>query len=39
MNNELYFSADNGEHGSELWKTDGTEDGTIMVKDISRWSW
>ena len=24
-----------GINGSELWRSDGTDDGTIMVKDIS----
>ncbi|MBC8047812.1 MAG: T9SS type A sorting domain-containing protein [Fimbriimonadaceae bacterium] len=31
----LYFAANNGIHGFELWKTDGTETGTEMVADIS----
>ena len=35
FNNELYFTADNGANGSELWKTDGTQQGTVMVKDIN----
>ncbi|MBI5757578.1 MAG: YbhB/YbcL family Raf kinase inhibitor-like protein, partial [Planctomycetales bacterium] len=29
-----YFTANNGTNGYELWKTDGTEAGTVMVKDI-----
>ena len=34
IGNTLYFEADNGINGSDLWKSDGTEAGTVMVKDI-----
>ncbi|MDP2176318.1 MAG: hypothetical protein Q8K70_10460 [Bacteroidota bacterium] len=32
--NVLFFVADDGINGEELWKTDGTEQGTLMVKNI-----
>jgi ELWxxDGT repeat protein len=30
----LYFNADDGGQGNELWVTDGTTDGTVLLKDI-----
>ena len=34
----VYFAANDGIHGYELWRSDGTADGTVMVKDIRRGS-
>lgn len=34
IDNKLIFAANNSTHGTELWITDGTEHGTIMLKDI-----
>ena len=35
FNNKLYFAADNGESGSELFVSDGTRDGTQLLVDIN----
>ena len=34
VNGTLFFTANDGENGNELWKSDGTEAGTSLVKDI-----
>jgi ELWxxDGT repeat protein len=34
LNGLLYFAATDGETGVELWSSNGTEDGTTLVKDI-----
>ena len=34
FNNKLFFKANDGINGFELWVTDGTEDGTMIVTDI-----
>lgn len=35
VGNKVYFVANDGPHSSELWRTDGTEEGTEMVADIN----
>ena len=35
MGDLLFFEAGDGVHGRELWKSDGTENGTIMVGEIN----
>ena len=35
FNGKIYFTANDGTHGNELWSTDGTTANTSLVKDIN----
>jgi ELWxxDGT repeat protein len=34
LGNAVYFTARDAEHGRELWKSDGTPGGTVLVRDL-----
>jgi ELWxxDGT repeat protein len=34
VDDAFFFAADDGANGTELWMSDGTEEGTFLVKDI-----
>lgn len=36
INNNMIFQGNEGASGAELWKTDGTSTGTLLVKDINQ---
>ena len=35
MGNSVIFAADDGEHGVEPWRSDGTEAGTVLLRDVA----
>ncbi|MBL9163111.1 MAG: hypothetical protein JNL18_10280 [Planctomycetaceae bacterium] len=35
VGDHVFFTASDSQHGNELWKSDGTAEGTLLVKDIN----